>query len=160
MKYIVECFNDQCLLEACGIVPTYNIDHNYDQGREDVLDKLVAGKNLIGLIDYDKGITHKYFDICHYKSRISNEIDIYIDEERSNHLVVFKRKLESMIVCETVKTSSLSTAYKLGFKKNTEKEYHDIKANQKKLNNLKNLFQTLILRSPELQNLKYFLINN
>lgn len=156
MKYIVECFNDQCLLEAYGVNSSYDIDHSFDQGREKVLEKLSVKKNKIGLIDYDKGIHHRYFDKCNHKLNISNEIDIYEDKLNNNIIIVFNRKLETMIVNETINTFSIKTAKNLKFN-NTEGNYHNIRSSKEKLNNLRNLLQTIIQRSTELQKLRQFL---
>jgi hypothetical protein len=156
MKFHIECYNDQCLLEAFGFKPKVDITHFINEGRGGVLKSLTIGQNIVGIVDFDKGIKHKYFDTCILKETISQEIKVYYEEPNKNYLIVFNKKLETMIVNETIKTSSLETAKKLGFD-NTEGNYHNIRSNEEKLNKLRNLLQTLIQRSPELQKLKQYL---
>ncbi len=156
MKYIVECFNDQCLLESFGINPSFDINHKYSQGKGAVLEILSKQKNRIGMIDFDKGIEDEYFDKFELLESISTEIDVFFEKENKNYLIIFKKKIETMFVQETKKTNTLLTASKLGFY-NSEGNYHNIQSNPDKLSKLKNLLSTLIQRSPNLQKLREFL---
>lgn len=158
MRYVVECFNDQCLLEAYGIDPSYDINHKYSQGKSAVFEALSKQKKRIGMVDFDKGIEDEYFDKFQFVIRISSEIDVYFEEDNENYLIVFKKKIETMFVQETKKTNTISTAQKLGFN-NSEGNYHGIQSDFDKLNKLKNLLTTLIKRSDKLKKLREYLFN-
>ncbi len=153
MRYIVECFNDECLLASYGIDPFLDIDHNINQGKGVVLNKLSNSKNKIGFIDLDKGIEHKYFDTFVLKETISDTISLYYDSENKNNLVVFNKKIETMFVKEIEYTDSLSTCIKLGFE-STEKHFHGIGSSKERLGKLKSLLSTIVQRSENLQKLK------
>lgn len=156
MKYIVECFNDQCLLEAFGVNPSFDVNHKYSQGKSVVLELLSTQKNRIGVIDYDYFVDNDYYDKCEHKIKISNEINVYYEKVNNNYLIVFSKKIESMFVKETIETESLETAKKLGFD-NSEGNYHKIGSDKSKYNKLKNLLSTVISRSPNLKALKNYL---
>lgn len=156
MKYIVECFNDQCLLESYGINPAFDINHQYNQGKDVVLEQLSKQKNRVGMIDFDNEIISEYFDKFKHVKKISNEINVYFEEENKNYLIVFNKKIETLFVSETIATNSIDTAKKLGFK-NTVGNYHKIASSKEKYNKLKNLLSTIIQRSPNLQTLKEYL---
>lgn len=157
MKYIVECFNDECLLASFGIDPFLDIDHNINQGKGVVLNKLSNSKNKIGIIDFDRGINHKYFDKFTLKETISDTIKLYYDSENKNHLVVFNRKIETMFVNEIEYTDSHSTCNNLGFEP-TEKHFHGIGSSKERLAKLKSLLSTLIQRSDKLKKLKSLIL--
>jgi len=157
MKYIVECFNDQCLLEAFGINPSFEINHKYTQGKGAVFGALKTQKNRIGIIDFDNIIDDEYFGLCKLQENISREIEIYHELNNNNYLIVFKRKIETMFVEETKNSNRIDTARKLGFD-NTVGNYHNIKSDKEKLNKLKSLLTTVINHSPNLQSLKKYLL--
>lgn len=151
MKYIVECFNDECLLLSYGI-ESYNINHTYNQGKARVLNILSKEKNRIGMIDKDNAIRHDYFHKCIEESIISTEIIVYHEIENNNYLIIFHKKIETMFVQVTNKTDTIDTARKLGFD-NTEGNYHNIKSSKDKLNKLRSHLTNLINKSSELQQL-------
>lgn len=153
MRYIVECFNDECFLNALGIDPFLDIDHNINQGKGVVLNKLSNRKNKIGIIDLDKGINHKYFDKFILKETISESITLYYEADNKNLLVVFSKKIESMFCREIEETEANETCFRLGFE-GTEKDFHAIGSNKAKLGKLKSLLSIIFDRSERLQRLK------
>lgn len=155
MKYIVECFNDECFLKAYK-VDTFDINHQYEQGKGDVFNILSVQKNRVGIVDFDSSIDDAYFENFQHHDKVCDDINVYFETSNNNYLIVFNPKIEKIIVRITKETDSVETAKKLGFN-NTEGNYHKIQSNREKLNKFVNLLQTLIQRSSELQTLKKYL---
>lgn len=154
MKYIVECFNDEALLLAFGI-DSFEINHQYSQGKSGVLNLLSKQKNKFGMIDFDTSIVNDYFDKFVEIIKLSENIIIYQEKNNNNSLVVFSKKIETMFVNEVLSNNAEDTAQKLGFN-NSEGNYHKVGSDKEKLKKLKNLLETVIQRSIALQALKQY----
>ncbi len=155
IKILVECYNDEALFLTFRI-SKYDIEHNIN-GKTEVLKKIEMRTNCLAVIDYDKGIEHSYFKKATLLEILSVDIKVFIEKDKNNYFIVFYPRLENVIE-RIVKEDdrNIETAGKLGLKTDWG-SLHNIGSNDTKLTKLKQLFDALISRNEELQQINKYL---
>jgi hypothetical protein len=153
MKYFVECWNDERLLRAFGR-DYHEIYHNEAMNKGEVMKKLENEKNKVGILDFDKGIRNKYFKSMQSVCKIGKEIEVFEDSSKKNRLIVFYPRLEEVIVSIAAQTDTIIKGFPPG---NNAGSLHKIGQDKNLLNNLGNLYNTLIQKSLSFQTLAKYL---
>lgn len=144
-----ECENDKLFLEALKIKLERK---EHARGKGNICKKLKEGNYLVGLVDEDPGINPPSYYNKLKKINTVHNINIYEDSKHNNKIVELCPDLENWLI-------NLFRNHRIDFQQNdlpeNAEKFKILSKTQNK--KVKELIETLLERSSELQKLKQYL---